>query len=290
VTETESDQVETPEEKLSSLLVDGTGYKRRPDPEAGLDNKGGLRMALGITNAGRVKVLGTWSGLSWEQIARQLAQGGSEGDKKLAGLLVTDGEPGLGEALGELTEDHQRCLWHMTHDLDDPMWRDGASKAERRATQKNLAGLLRIELPPEDGEPVASEDYQEIRRKVRQAEEEIDRLVEGLTDRGYRRAAKYVGQARDRLFSYIRFWLRYGVVNPKVTSFIERLMREVGRRLKRIAFGWRPENAAKMARLILKRITNAAEWEEYWRKRLRLEGNVIIAYLGVRSSPQESGR
>jgi transposase-like protein len=132
VTETESDQVETPEEKLSSLLVDGTGYKRRPDPEA---------------------------------------------------------------------------------------------------------GLLRIELPPEDGEPVASEDYQEIRRKVRQAEEEIDRLVEGLTDRGYRRAAKYVGQARDRLFSYIRFWLRYGVVNPKVTSFIERLMREVGRRLKRIAFG-----------------------------------------------------
>jgi hypothetical protein len=287
--ETDSDQLDAPAEKLSSLLADGTGYKRRPDAKAALDNKGQLRMAVGIAPSGKATVLGTWSGQSWQEIATQLNKG-SPRQQKVADLLVSDGEPGLAEALGSLTGDQQRCLWHLTHDLNDPMWRDGASKKERRATQKELAAMVRIEMPPEDGEPVRPEDRDRVEQQMEQAERGVTDLVRRLTLQGYDRAATYVHQAQSRLFGYLRFWLKHGVVNPKVSSFIERLMREVARRLKRIAFGWRPENAAKMARIVLKRVTDPLAWEAYWTKRLRLEGNVTIAFRGVKASPQTLGR
>lgn len=43
-------------------------------------------------------------------------------------------------------------------------------------------------------------------------------------------------------------------------------MREIARRLKRIAFGWSPKRAAKMTRIILKRFTSAGEWVQFLRK------------------------
>ena len=36
-----------------------------------------------------------------------------------------------------------------------------------------------------------------------------------------------------------------------------------------------------MARIIIKRITSAGEWEAYWRKRLRISGNVVLVYRGI---------
>lgn len=41
--------------------------------------------------------------------------------------------------------------------------------------------------------------------------------------------------------------------------------------------------AAEMARIIIKRIASAAEWEQYWRKRLRIEDNVMLIYRGIRA-------
>jgi len=287
--QSDSDELARTEGKFASLLVDGTGYKRRPDASVGLDNKGQLRMAIGITPTGQVCPLGTWSGVGWEQIARNLGAG-LEKETKLAGLLVSDGETGLAEALGRLTDDQQRCLWHLPHDLDDPMWRDGASKREYRSIQKKLAALVRIELPAEDGEAVGQEDRERIEQQMGQAQQGVVELVAQLKARGYRRAARYVDLARSRLFGYLRFWLRHGIVNPKVTSFLERLMREIGRRLKRIAFGWRPENAAKMARLLLRRVTDPQQWAQYWKTKLRLQGNVVFAFRGVHASPPTLGR
>jgi hypothetical protein len=287
--ESPCDDIDPAEEKLATVMADGTGYKRRPDPLRGLDNRGQVRMAVGISPQGRVQALGAWSGESWEQIAQQLGKGLEEG-QKLAGMLVSDGEPGLREALSPLTDEQQRCQWHMTHELDSPMHDDGAPKRERRAMQKEMATLLRIELPAEDAELVRPEDRQVVQKAMESAEQGLHAFYWKLVERGYRRAATYVSEAKDRLFSYVRFWLKHGVVNPRVSSFIERLMREIARRLKRIGFGWRAENAAKMTRLILKRITDPGQWAAYWKKRLRLDGNVVFAFLGVTAAPQTLGR
>jgi hypothetical protein len=156
------------------------------------------------------------------------------------------------------------------------MWKDGAKLGERRETQSQLAGIIGIELPAEDFERVSEKDKAEIGQATVTAERQLEGLADTLAARGYERAAKYIRYAKDRLFTYVRWWLKSGLVMPRASSMIERLMRELGRRLKRIAFGWSEHGAAKMARIIIKRITSAGEWTAYWHKRLRIAGKVTL--------------
>ena len=57
---------------------------------------------------------------------------------------------------------------------------------------------------------------------------------------------------------------------------VERVMRELARRIKKIAYGWSDKGVTKVARIILKRFTNAKEWEEYWMNKMNIVGNVYI--------------
>ena len=77
-------------------------------------------------------------------------------------------------------------------------------------------------------------------------------------------------------------WLRTGLVSPRVSSWIERVMREIARRLKRMAFGWSKRGAEKMCRIVLKRFTDRIGWEAWWQKKLRLEGHVQLTFRGVK--------
>ena len=78
-------------------------------------------------------------------------------------------------------------------------------------------------------------------------------LVAELERRGYEKAASYLRRAKPGLFGYVRRWLRWGLVSPKASSMIERVMRELGRRIKNIAYGWSDRGVTKIARIILKR-------------------------------------
>jgi hypothetical protein len=280
VAECDCDRLEPPpEEKLDALVADSTGYKRRPTKDQ--DNQGDLRVALGVKADGRVVPLGAWSGTDWETIAEQL--NGPYGQKgPMAHLLVSDGDRHLAGYLANLADREQRCQWHAVRDLGAALWRQKMPKEERTQWQDRLAGLVGIDLPAEALERVAPEDREALARSVARAELEIARMVDDLSQRGYTHAAYYVDHARQRLFNYVRLWLECGLVSPRVTSIIERLMREIGRRLKRIAFGWSPAGAAKMARIIIKRIVDPAQWDRYWRRRLRIEGNVHLLLRSLR--------
>jgi hypothetical protein len=224
--------------------------------------------------------LGTWSNKSWEEITSELearAQG-----KPLAEQLSCDGERGLADRLGRLVNSVQRCHWHMIHDLDNFMWNDKAPLGERRQEQKKLAGIIGIQLPKSDFEAVKPEEKQQLQERVKQADEQLSDLVRLLRTKGYNQAATYIGYAQDKLFKYVDFWMSTGVAAPRTTSYLERLMREIGRRLKRIAFGWSEAGAAKMARIIIRRFCSAEHWTTYWKTKLGITGKVIIQFRGVK--------
>jgi len=63
-----------------------------------------------------------------------------------------------------------------------------------------------------------------------------------------------------------------------------RIMRELARRLKRIAFGWSEKGAAKMAAIILKRVTSDSQWQRYWNEKLRISGNVILLFRQIKAA------
>jgi hypothetical protein len=280
VAQTSCDQLNLPERKLPTVMVDGTGFKRRPNADEGLNNKGELRVVIGLDEHQRAVPIGTWSGQSWEQIAAEL-EAKTEG-KKLGEQLSCDGEPGLAEALSRLVNSVQRCHWHMTHDLDRMMWFDKAPLTQRRQEQKKLAAIIGIELPKEDFEHVKSEDKQQLEEKVRMADCQLDKLVGTLQEKGYGQAATYIASAQKRLFGYISFWMRTGVAAARTTSYLERLMRELGRRLKKIAFGWSEAGAAKMARILIRRICGQQQWIDYWKNRLGFTGKVLVSFRGAK--------
>jgi hypothetical protein len=58
--------------------------------------------------------------------------------------------------------------------------------------------------------------------------------------------------------------MKTGIITPRVTSKLERLMREINRRIKKFAFNWSEKGAATITRLIIKQICSPKEfpWQE----------------------------
>jgi len=56
--QSECDQIDTGKETFDLLFADGTGYKRQPDQETGMNNRGELRLALGVDKTGSIVPLG----------------------------------------------------------------------------------------------------------------------------------------------------------------------------------------------------------------------------------------
>jgi len=290
VAQSDCDRLDTGQETFDLLIADGTGYKRRPDQDSGMNNRGELRVALGVDKSGSIVPLGAFSGKSWDEIADDI-KGQRADDKLVADMLVSDGERGLAQSLTKLCADHQRCHWHVTRDFNYTMWRDDAGRLERKQTQKELAAIIGIELPEEDFEMVNDSDKKALSDAVSCAESDVCKLIGKLLDKGYEMAADYLIRASKNMFSYVRRWLETGIVTPRVSSMIERMMRELARRLKRMAFGWSEEGAAKMARIIIKRFTSAGQWKKYWRDRLRIQDNVILVLKTIKvQNPQTLGR
>lgn len=280
VAQSSCDQLDWPAEKLPTLMADGTGFKRRPNEQNNFNNQGELRVLIGLDAAGRAVPLGCWSNKHWEEITSEL-EARAKGDK-VAEQLSCDGEPGLADRLARLVNSVQRCHWHMVHDLDRLMWFDKAPRLDRRKEQKKLAGIIGIELPKTDFEAVKPEDKKQLDERVKQADGQLSELVRTLRQKGYDQAATYIAHAQKRLFNYVDFWMSTGVAAPRTTSYLERLMREIGRRLKRIAFGWSEAGAAKMARIIIRRICGEDQWADYWKAKLGITGKVIVQFRGVK--------
>ncbi len=284
VVQSDCDRIEPPEGALDILFADGTCYKKRPDKG---DNRGELRVALGVDKEGQIVPLGAFSGVSWDEIASAI-KGDRKDGEPVADMLVSDGEYGLCNALGRICGSGQRCHWHLVHDMNHVLLQDQAGIGERRKTQKRLAAIIGLELPTEDIEQVKDSDRSAIVAARNHADMEVRKLIKKLVDKAYYKAADYLIYARKQMFSYVDRWLESGIVSPRVSSFIERMMRELARRLKRMAFGWSQDGAAKMARIIIKRFTSADQWENYWKTRLRLEGNVILTLRRITTSPPQT--
>jgi len=290
VAQSDCDQLDDSGETFDMLFADGTGYKRRPDKEAKLNNRGELRIALGVDKSGSIVPLGAFTGKSWDEIAAAV-QGDRDDDTPIADMLVSDGERGIAESFAKLCNSHQRCHWHCVQDLNYTMWQDKAGKIERRQMQKKLAAIIGIEIPEEDYEKVDDSDKTALADAVAAGEYEIRKLIKKLLDKGYVAAADYLIRASKNMFSYIRRWLLTGIVGPRASSMIERMMRELARRLKRMAFGWSEEGAAKMARIIIKRFTSAGQWDKYWCDKLRIQDNVLLVLKSIKvKNPQTLGR
>jgi hypothetical protein len=142
--------------------------------------------------------LGVWAGKSGEVISKEVKD-------RLAGqahLFVSDGEQSLEHWMGELAGEQGRCHWYFSRDAGYAMWKDGAPLEERKSIAERLKRLVAIELPEESMETVSEKDKEELRKRIKTAEDELEQLQEEFLEKGYEKAATYLSNAKERLFSH----------------------------------------------------------------------------------------
>ena len=272
--------------KVDFLVADGTGFKKEKN-ESG-SNRGEVRVVIGYNKNGDVIPFGAWTRASWKDIGK-LIKSKNHGSEKIkfkpiAETLVTDGEEELISALKKLAISHQRCLFHMTHELVPLLrYQDIAGKEEAIKLSEELNDLLYIDLPELDVDPVRSlEDKLKIEIKLRVMKQSIEDFISELRMRGYKKAKTFVENAKTQLFTYIDNWLKTGISNPKVTSLVERTMREIKRRIKKIGFMWSEKGAEKMTRLILLQLSTTKHyWETHWQEKTGINADIKLTFLGV---------
>lgn len=264
---------------VEHLFADGTGFKRRPDPAAKVTNKGELRLVLGVTPDGRLRPFGVWAQENWQQIAADFRR--RTDNAQVAEFLHVDGEAAIVEALGPFAAELQRCHWHLVHGLGYALWEDGVAWKRRRHLSKRLAGIIQLEVEPTDIEAMPAKEHRQWQERLVTAQRDLRTLTADLWTAGHAGAANYLDKAFHHVFRYVDYWLKYGLACPRTINLVERLMRELGRRLKKMAFGWSEAGAARIARIIIRRLTTPQTWERYWRRRLRLDGAVNFICRGV---------
>jgi len=260
-------------EGLSAILADGTGVKQHKG------QKGELRAVIGITKRGHVEPLGCFTNTAWPEIEHDIKErikGGEAYDIP----FIYDGEPGLDDFLSDVAES-QRCTWHGPRGLYHALWEDGVKKKESRPETDKIKQLIGIELPEGDFEILKEEDKEQVKTKYESSKSEVEKLIKTFQEKGYKHGASYLENLSERLFTNIEIWLKTGIIAPKTTSLLERVFREIGRRLKKIAWGWSDKAVTNLSKMIMIRQYSRDKWEQYWKQKLGIKGffNIDIASL-----------
>ena len=288
VLRTDADEIRVPEDVIATagnpdrvpkpvtIFADGTYCKGRTDD--GGARKRDVKVIIGVRQSGDVFPIGTWTGdETWTDIGNELER------RKVkfadGSILVSDGEEGLAESISKLANgSFQRCHWHAVRDTYMSMWYDGGRIKDIRPVQNRLRKILAIELPKEDFEQVDREQVGAIEARMGESERALDALIADIRGRGFVKAAAYLEKARHSMFGYLRRWLALGIACPRASSLIERTMRELARRLKRIAYGWKADGLNKVSKLLLKIFSNEDEWKRYWDERMSISNNVLLYF------------
>lgn len=266
-----------PLENLSGIMADETGLKQYKG------RKGELRAVIGITTAGRVEPLGSFANSQWSEIEKIIKKR-IKGAEALDIPFLYDGEPGLDDFLAKVAES-QRCTWHAPRGLYHALWEDGLKKKDSQSSIDKIKHLIGIELPEGDYELLKEEDKNQVKIKYESSKEQVKELIQTFRDKGYQHGASYLENLSERLFTHIEIWLKTGVIAPKTTSLLERVFRELGRRLKKIAYGWSDKTVTNLSKMILLKQYSRKKWEEYWKQKLGFKGYFNVYIRSVELSP-----
>jgi hypothetical protein len=264
-------------ENLSGILADATDVKQYKG------RKGELRAVVGVTTAGRVEPLGMFTNTEWSDIEQTIKERIKQAEPYNI-PFVYDGETGLDDFLADVAQS-QRCTWHGPRGLYHALWEDGLKKKDSQPAIDQIKHLIGIELPEGDFELLKEEDREPVKIQYNASKAQIQDLIKTFREKGYRHGASYLESLSDRLFTHIEMWLKSGVIAPKTISLLERVFREVGRRLKRIAWGWCDKAVTNLSKMILLKHYSRSKWQEYWKNKLGIEDHFDIQIASVHLSP-----
>jgi hypothetical protein len=250
--------------RARTVMTDGTGFKKRGPA------RGDLRVLIGLDGRNKPFAMGVWAGKSWSEIGPEVKER-IKGHVQ-ASLFVHDGEVGISEHLAGIAAREARCRWHMPRGQTYALWGDDVPKEERDKYAGRLRGILGIEIPVDEWQELKPEDLNPLRKELKRAKDRYEELAGEFGRRGYAKAREYLCGAVDHVFTQVQTWLDTGIVLPGTTTVLERIMRDLGRRLKKLGYGWSDEGLTRIATVLLKKRHEPEDWGRYWNERMRIRG------------------
>lgn len=137
--------------------------------------------------------------------------------------FIYDGEPGLDNFLAEAAES-QRCTWHAPRGVYHALWEDGLKKKDSKPVTDKIKQLIGIELPEGEYEILKEKNKDRVKSKYEKSKSEIKELIQTFREKGYKHGTAYLENLSERLFTNIELWLKTGVIAPKTTSLLKRVL------------------------------------------------------------------
>jgi hypothetical protein len=261
---------------INSLMADGTGYK--PHFE---DQKSELKIVVGLDNENRPIPIGAWIFKSWKSIGTELKKHNSPANKKLAfkpiaNVLITDGEIALIKGLEHLAHHQQRCQWHFVRDFKNAyVYLEKGDKSTCRQIQNQIYEHINNCMNS------LKKDEKSVIDSIVKAEIHLEELEKKLKLEKFNKASIYVRNARQEIFTHLKIILTTGEDVYRTTSLIERVMRELARRFKRIAHNWSEAGAERLARMLLRFTLDKKGWDKVWSQKIIITGNFKMETVGI---------
>ena len=158
-------------------------------------------------------------------------------------------------------------------------------KKDSQPHSDKLKNLIGIELPETDFEILKQEDKEPVESRYQSSKAEILELIKTFKDKGYHHGAAYLENLSERIFTNVEIWLKTGIIAPKTISLLERIFREVGRRIKRIAWGWSDTAVSKLSKMIILKKYSRQKWKQYWKQKLGIKGYFTIKVAKAETWP-----
>ena len=222
-------------------MADGTKVKRQEKGWASGDMD--MRIVLGSRNpGGTLEVLDFSLGESWDELGARIRKRFSKPPK----VVVSDGEEGIPNALGDKDTVRQRCLRHGERNLKYVLYREGI-KGEKQApiirAYQRVDALMACQKEVQELE---TDTKKHLRKLLREAEKAFERLKRYVPDHKLPETREYVYKLIEDGLSYLRLLLEEGVAIQVSTNKIESLMSRLALRIKRIGRRWSQRGGANM--------------------------------------------
>lgn len=244
---------------LPALLIDGTRvpagprHGRRARQARGVE----LNIVCGVVGRdltgrrpkAKIELVGATVGRPWT--ALKDAVGACTG----AGIAVTDGDHGIANLLaaGAPNVPQQHCTFHIRHNIRLRLWQDGVPWTERNRVADRL-------LSP----TLTAVSHQAS----------LDALADAISfadDNEWRHVAHHLRNVGPLLATWHRIrrsrraWRMPGRSSPEhTTSVLERIMREVNRRVDPPGNRWVVDGVRSMTNLLLGRRFDHPAWRDLW--------------------------
>jgi hypothetical protein len=223
---------------LDAVLVDGTRVRAGPKKRARDDRGVELDIALGLcgrdgVGRARLELLGVTLDRGWRSLIRPLRAADA------ATIAVHDGDAGIARVLERALPDvpQQICTFHLRDSFDHRLWQDGMPFAPRRALVRAWGNAL------------------EYARDGRIASTALAVMTQMAERHHWRHTASHLRLVAPRATT----WLEIGA-QTHTTSLLERVMREVNRRVDPVGVRWSRAGAAAIIDLLLARRFGHPDW------------------------------